>query len=492
MKLLRVSGSNNRSIINTNLNHPLSIEPYSKIALESVSFEVVQNQFIVDANNNKISYQNENNVSRSILLTEDIYDKTNYNTLLNDIEDKLNSSLGINDYPNPDQQQFYDIGAQFKVSIDRTAKTNIEIDKNKNFDYINNTSGLIKSNNVSFTNNTLNSTLTADTEGFTSFVNIDSDIVKGCGFHMIRINTAPSAGSFGFIMALVENRNISNNPINSYSELNNYIWVKNTSGNENVVYKDVSMIDSVKTTINFNAGSPDLKNRDYVGFLVEKGKIKFISYNYASGTGKHSYNEFHSCNIDRNKTYSPVIIIQSKNTNVKLDSVRLNLNPYKIDKVNHYDGELGANNVPYTQGRNTNKYLEFDNIDLANYLGYDYARYPEVGTYNDKLHIYEAENPFRDEILSDNYLIELLTFDIESYISNEKTGEKMNILCNIPRGDETGGIYYNPNNLIWIDLNNKESILLRNFNFRLLDEYLDNVITKNNITLTLLFKNENE
>ena len=63
------------------------------------------------------------------------------------------------------------------------------------------------------------------------------------------------------------------------------------------------------------------------------------------------------------------------------------------------------------------------------------------------------------------YLLELLNLQLESYDTFEE-GRK-NILALIPYDDSNSKVSYDPNNLIFLDLNNKESINLTSLKMRL-------------------------
>ena len=88
--------------------------------------------------------------------------------------------------------------------------------------------------------------------------------------------------------------------------------------------------------------------------------------------------------------------------------------------------------------------------------------------------------------LSDNFMIESMSINLDSYDASdfvygnvvtpprpeaEKKGRRKNILCTIPVNDNSNGlVQYEANNLIYIDINNAETLNVRNLNFRILNK----------------------
>ena len=158
--------------------------------------------------------------------------------------------------------------------------------------------------------------------------------------------------------------------------------------------------------------------------------------------------------------------LHGKSSNLNISTIKFTANPYEelpalldigVDEV------VGAS-TPSGQGTvATISKITFPYIGFANWLGYKQISY--TGPNTKKLVSFVAEDRFKSAILNDLYLLELLNLQLESYDTFEE-GRK-NILALIPYDDSNSKVSYDPNNLIFLDLNNKESINLTSLKMRL-------------------------
>ena len=97
----------------------------------------------------------------------------------------------------------------------------------------------------------------------------------------------------------------------------------------------------------------------------------------------------------------------------------------------------------------------------------------------------------------DFYMIESINLNLDSYNSqvNVNTtggatkGDRRNILDTIPDGNVgINVVEYAPNELVYVDIKNSESVNLRNVSFRILDEDLNPVPTFGDSNMTILIK----
>ena len=79
---------------------------------------------------------------------------------------------------------------------------------------------------------------------------------------------------------------------------------------------------------------------------------------------------------------------------------------------------------------------------------------------------------------------------INNDIGNRQTnGSRRNILATIPKSSENGLVQYEPNELIYIDIDNNQKINLRNFELRILNTDFESIKTFGIIDMTLLIDN---
>ena len=97
----------------------------------------------------------------------------------------------------------------------------------------------------------------------------------------------------------------------------------------------------------------------------------------------------------------------------------------------------------------------------------------------------------------DFYMIESINLNLDSYNSQVNTnitsgktkGDRRNILDTIPDGNVgINVVEYAPNELVYVDIKNSESVNLRNVSFRILDEDLNPVPTFGDSNMTILIK----
>ena len=74
------------------------------------------------------------------------------------------------------------------------------------------------------------------------------------------------------------------------------------------------------------------------------------------------------------------------------------------------------------------------------------------------------------------------------HIKHSKRGRRKNILATIPVNDNNGIVEFQPNELVFIDLDNKFPQEIKNLKLRVLDKNFDQVQTDGESILTLLIK----
>jgi len=118
-------------------------------------------------------------------------------------------------------------------------------------------------------------------------------------------------------------------------------------------------------------------------------------------------------------------------------------------------------------------------------------------------YFYRAPEPFDNDYEADNYIIDTQSFILDSFDSYGKSneqrralsgGSRRNILATVPvsevpiPGTANGIIQYEPNNLNFIRINNRNDIITRQLRFRLLTGRYQNVPIQNMAAMTILIK----
>ena len=88
-------------------------------------------------------------------------------------------------------------------------------------------------------------------------------------------------------------------------------------------------------------------------------------------------------------------------------------------------------------------------------------------------------------------LVQLINLQVESYDSfNDQitfgNGQRTNILGVIPSKDSAGKVVYEPNERFFLDIDNKEPILLRNLHIRVLREDYSDININGLATIVVL------
>ena len=95
MRLIRLTTDDDNGNFDSQFSTDIEIKKDQKIALQSASFQEVENTLILDNTNNSISfdYDFDNTKEFTIELTQGTFDGSNFQTLLDDITNKLNDGL---------------------------------------------------------------------------------------------------------------------------------------------------------------------------------------------------------------------------------------------------------------------------------------------------------------------------------------------------------------------------------------------------------------
>jgi len=267
------------------------------------------------------------------------------------------------------------------------------------------------------------------------------------------------------------------------------------------------------------------QTHDIMGIEIQNGQISLCVYQNEAAPGTTGIrNVLASSPYNPGEEFYPYIYLRGGRTDCKVDLVNYVCNPYAepgFDVFNNFDNSAYLNSYDILLGQtsatlNINKQIpnvdaggiglggRWDNLrnfnvgipenilralGFTNFSGLSSATYTFPDSYISEYPINPAYGwSRRGNILpikydSDNFLIESMSLPLDSfdasrvdYSSNvlynketEKQGRRKNILQTIPINDNTTGLVeYQTNTPIFIDINNKESMNVKNLDFRIL------------------------
>ena len=481
VKLIRLTTQDRTALFNNDFNTDLTLPPQSKIALKSLSMETQNDVLIVDALNSNVNFQVSNGFARNFNLNHVTYNKNNYTDLFTDIQEKLNANTGFN-ITNFEVRRNY--GLEWKCAVNDNRKVSVEYKIGENGEYVDlfdyddtkvervTTGGGTWRQKAGQPNNTDNDRI----------MKLDTYISLGCSFIRARTatydnNLAIQAQSNGYIIGL-SNTNISELEPDQITDamLTYGIAVSCDSGNVRKYFTVADGIYSLSAVVPNFVGNQDTGN-DHQEIIKSFNKIELNVYQ--NGDPEPEVLALVDANPDE-KLY-PFIVFRGVNTSV--NSVRTIPSPYS-GATQNFEYSLGA---PPTPQRNPGEnFIEFL-LSVASFLGFNNARQPQVGTINAIEYAYEADRVFRPVEISDAFLVECLNLKLDSFDGFKN--QRKNILAIIPKSNLTGEIIYDTNYPTFIDLNNKNEILLRNLKIRVVYPDYSQISQLGTSTMVLLIDN---
>ena len=130
-------------------------------------------------------------------------------------------------------------------------------------------------------------------------------------------------------------------------------------------------------------------------------------------------------------------------------------------------GALGSTTPVFQNTGRSNHSILFDKIDIPEWLGYDPPD-KTLAIVSSSPVAFRADLAFSPNLENDCFLLEMLNLPIDSYDYEPSKKKRMNLLSVFPFDDSLGKCIYDPNNLIFLDLRNKEKLRLRDIRCRIL------------------------
>lgn len=494
MKLLRLSSDEITADFKVNLNDPIILKPNSKIALSDISIQQSIDDIVIDNTNDTITYDLMEGYQRNAYIPNDIYTNTTIVDMVEKTETALNNSLTFN-YGSETISYTRNkvIGGEFSLSLN-DQKINIEYKQSKtdfNGDIAKfsneNTANAVVYEIVSGSYSLMSNIAVAD---LTQNVKWDTYVSRGYAINRCKLKswTDTIANGGGFIIGLSEtNLNEVKNSELSMNHVNYGIQMTNISSITK--YKTiVNGIAGINNVITPNYVAFNNNENDYIEVAINGDKVELNIYQYTTVWNKYTLESF---TYNQKKLY-PFIALMSDRNNLQLKLVRNTLSPFSGSGLVENDNEelLDKNNVlppTGTKGLKSVFKINFNTQSLSDFFGYQYISY--ISNYTKYVKI-SGDNRIILTNIVENYLIQLLNYNIDSYDS-VKHG-RCNVIANIPNLNENGSINMKIENPIFIDLNNKDILYLKNLHFRVLDGSYSSIRLEGQGSIVLLFKQDGE
>lgn len=527
MKLLRFTSEDNRGIFSSTLDQELEIAPQSKIALASCALEVDQDQLVIDATNDEITFQIVSTSVRTAKLqptdgsqisagvfNPTAYNNNNYQLLFDDIETTMNGAIGS--LIGNQISESAEIGKQVQVVKNKDGKVQISINSAVSFSYIN-----IINSNIPTT-----PTLTGGTAGDKTIIipglttsspsmaaNVDTaqgntsygastyqtyPMAKGCGVHRARLKTLANVGATADRGGVSISLHRNNNPSNFISKRASGMVLSDISygikaeasfdggGAQNGQYKYI--INGVESTpvpavpITEVVGAND-NRKDVLSLEVVGSTIRGVIYKSDPADPSNPplvnvlFTEDYNNTDDLYASYSlhGAGVQAGGDYGTRISAMRFTPDPYKsaantLDTpvLDETDQALTASTPTRQSSAKTNHSIEFEGDDLNTFLGYNTPRQPITGSIlSNRSAEFIAQSSFKSAVINDCFMVEMLNLSVESYDFHESQRKRKNLLAVLPFDNQNNKCIFQPNTLAFLELSNKEKYMTSEIKLRI-------------------------
>lgn len=475
MKLVRMVTSDPEAEFNNYFNDDLVLPVDGKIGMQNISIEREPQEIEITGDNDTIYYQIIDGDEKSIQLEHLSYNDNTYPALLSEITDKLNNSNSW--VAGTDDNRL--LGVEWSAEIQPDKKVDIGFSSKSGGEYSNDWTLNTVTRSALYYNKSVGQPDSGDNNSFAGFTEY---LAKGCGYIRSKIgnidnSSAGFLGADGYIIGLTTT-DLSGSPATIQDFQITYgIHIPYATG----AYRTIR--DGVFTPSAINVGfvSANNPNNDVPECIINGDKVQLNVYQGGSGIPTSLAGEFDYFN---DKLY-PFLIFRAGSTRARAGKSGLRLTPSPFATVDTSEsGELGT---PPARINNLyeNIFLRFQALSLANFLGYNNLRNPEVGGLNKfDGFFWEADNVFSAVDFADSFILELLDIPLDSYDGLKQ--QRKNILAVIPKSDENGYLIYEPSTPYFIDIRNTKALLLRNIRARILKSDYSRYKMRGQATLTIL------
>lgn len=500
--LIRITTEDNDSRFDGTINADLVLNPGSEIALKSLYIEKENDLISIRQGQNTVTYNfNDNAVVANLATAE--YDNNNFQSLLDDIESKLNNSIGY-DATVYNTAAALKLGMDFQVAINEDLKVQIEQGKAN----IGPQADLFQagaSDDITTAEETgaAPNGVTSDvwyvddpiTDGKGRVMKLDDHLPNGIGYleamlWKVAHNAVPDAdaNSFYLCFSTIDLADATTEEIEN--NLDNYlragVGIATTAAN----YEIISLVGTTATSI-ATVVDPIVEGQNEnmrIRLLRNGNDIQYIYKDNA--TGDMIVGDITT--LQTNQRVWPFVVFFSNKDYIKLAQVQCAISHFSRETTTPavklenpvVDAAARPFQSTYTPAKgwqsssgwvdiplyiSTNNSLVFQNITLARFLGYDFTAHPRAGTVRNINFSAPAQVKFGPRIAVDELIVLTENLELNSY--DTFVSQRKNILEIV--GVDTsndGKVVYNADFPNFISLKNKEPVILRNLLFRIVEK----------------------
>lgn len=471
VKLIRLKSQQDKLLFNNNIQSDLIIKPNSKIALQNVSFEKANDEIVIDSTNNNMTFNNDTFTS-TITLANATYNQVNIKTLRNDIKDKLNASLALNEW---------NLGKEFTVAISSdnfftiTTDTGPDLIPASDSDFTRTLVSVNPSGEMRKTSGASEGTPDAfvGSDTFPAFVGTD-----GCGVFRVQITALPTTGA-GFYIGLSETKPSDAGATVPITDMTYAIRAQNTGTNYKYIDNGGAETTSSEAIENVSSGA----DNDYIEIGSHGGKIHLTVYNSSNADGVDLVT---ASSYTGDQLYPYIVFFDQTGVDVG-ESYYVPPRPESLGEILRNTAQpslLGATNI-VNQNRSARVLrLEFETKALSDQLGFfDYFIQETALDLN-----WKAIRTVRYVDETECYLVEALNLNFDSYDGSAGQEKRRNLLAVIQniRDRDQADVLFDSNSITYIDLNNPQPLPLRNLQFRIINSDEGEVAVDGFSNMTLL------
>ena len=507
MRLLRTTTEEPSGLFNAFLNQDLVIKPYSQIALGQLSATLDSSELIISNENNEFVFKCvERGANRIVRMKNGTYNNDNSQVLIDDLIIKINNALVILSttgakitIKNPSN-----IGREGRITKNSDGKLSFDFFQSKSIsrsaDLIKNTftdtsvspsvptltfSGTSTEDNLRMRSSNITDGTKDLTYKHSTYQN--HPIAKGVGVHRIRIANlvGDNTNNAGYTLGLIvtdPSTFMTGSLARELAKTDFKIAIEcldpfNT-GTYKVIFngQEVTVGVPAITPDNYIAGTPgkSANQRDVASIEIVNGNIRCVIYQDDGANPPHTRVLF-STPYDGKDLYATYTMHGNSfipgggtTANLSLRDIKFTPNPFAEDAVDSLQPEhtnyLGA---ATPGGQNTaavQASITFSNVEVAEWFGYENLAMINVRGKNISI---KAESIFQAQVINDAFMLELISLQLESYDTFQ--GQRKNILAFIPYNNTNNlAVNYDSGSLLFLDLNNRESINLTSLKMRLI------------------------
>jgi hypothetical protein len=501
MKIIRLTTTDETCQFSSTFDSDIIVSPDSKVALSNLGMERVINDLIIDGSNDKIKYTVRGTANeKEVLMSHASYTRNDIDLFEADMADALNGGLVL---------AGKEIGHQFKVDKNTSGKFHIQCLQADavmhQTDWVANAKKNAGVESIKYTA-TSNGKLFKESIGVAGNNNdymstLHDPLCKGAGVFRARVyrqvDVVTANGGDGFIVGLSStdlSAKYDAGTAITYADMDYAVYYpSNLQGGAGATefFYTIEGANPVATATNVEYIGNNSNNNNIIDMSISAGRLKATVYSNSGGT----------VGVDliavayEGSKYYPFIIIRGNGgaTGTTLNYVRATLDPYLKPPTDYgvEDEGLGVPAPPRPNKSPSTGYIEFESADFADALGFNVARQPnKISRHYDWL----GQYTFELHNLSDAFLVQMKSMELESYDDYDKDGfggGRKNLLAIVPYS-ASDAVIYEPNNLLWIDLNNMSPMNLRNIYARVVKSDYSTLNVRGLTSMTILVKGKDE